>query len=113
MPFGIVWICEEDARIYLFSDQHMSRESVEAFQENGANSLVSRTFFFKTVASRLGGLGKLLILGPCLTKHYFKDFIKTSSPDVARLIVGLDSLLQPTDGNIAQFASQYFGGKVG
>jgi stalled ribosome rescue protein Dom34 len=65
--------------------------------------------YFHHLATALAGAEEILIVGPSTAKLHFLKWAHADAPEIAKRIVGVETVDHPTDGQLAAFARQYFG----
>lgn len=115
---AIVWIDSMHATVIDFSvdDRHVAQ--VE--REGGPKRIHTRSGlpgdgkapddpkFFEAVAAALGDAREVLLVGPGQAKLTFRKEMERRHPDIARHIVGVESLDHPSNGELLAFARRYF-----
>ena len=65
--------------------------------------------FFNDVASKLKGMKEILLVGPGLAKNHFKTHLeKHHHAELAKHIVGLETVDHPTDNQIIAVGRKFF-----
>ena len=64
--------------------------------------------YFDDVADALRDVAEVLIVGPSQTKWAFERFLDKRRPDVARHVVGVETVDRPTDRELAAFGRHMF-----
>ena len=64
--------------------------------------------FYSEVAKHLLDADELLVLGHGMAKAHFKTYLQQHHAGLAKKVVGYETVNNPTDGQLAAFAAQYF-----
>ena len=137
MTVSILWIDDEQAKLFLFSEERMQREVFQIthldFQPDGLlDSLKGewgqasgetkhamdqqaeayerlRLFkFFQRLMISLQAEKKILILGPGVAKHQFYQYLKEIAPEISKRVQTCEELDDPSDEKIARYAMTHF-----
>jgi stalled ribosome rescue protein Dom34 len=111
--FAVVWLDREEARLTHFSEEQMRRERVRATRHDHHTHRLEGDEkeslpFYREVAHRLSGSGRILILGPGLAKTHFRALLDQEFPGLARQVVGCETVDHPSDGEITAYAARFF-----
>ncbi|MBC7384710.1 MAG: hypothetical protein H7301_00930 [Cryobacterium sp.] len=105
MSVSIVWLNQQHAKAYHFSDQRMFREALTVGKTSESLHL--------EIAERIKDSSKVLLLSPDRSAEAFADFLRNLFPKLAQKIVGIETLAVASDEGIGNFASHYFQKPVG
>lgn len=115
MSIFVVWLDQEHARIFQFSNEKMERTQLRArhtdHHTHRPDSLDHQNHeraFFALLSTHLESAGQLLILGPGLAKNHFQKFLIENIPTLAKAVVGCEDSDHPSDGQIASLARKFF-----
>lgn len=133
MTVSILWIDLKQAKLFLFSEERMKRESFQAShfdstleesqdgqwshmehlsrvgdQQVGAFELFRLFKFFKQVSVSLQSEKKVLILGPGVARHQFYQYLKEKEPEISKRVQTCEDLDDPSDEKIAAYAMSHF-----
>ena len=115
---AVVWIDHRTARVILFSLERS--EMVEITSSMGEGRLHRKSGipgsghaaddldFFDQVATALQTASEVLIVGPGTAKKSFEAHLHHRHAEVARRIVGVETLDHPTDGELLAYARKFF-----
>jgi stalled ribosome rescue protein Dom34 len=107
---AIVWIKESEARVARFTNgieyQLTIRAEEGALTGEGKSEGVKD--FFERVARALDIADEILIVGPGGTKDEFSRFMNKNDHSLDPRVVGVETIEEPTEGEIAAFATLYF-----
>lgn len=115
---AIVWLDHLSARIIAFSDgdgetipvesrstqRHLHRKSGKP----GSGHAPDDAAFFHDIATALEDVREVLIAGPGTAKIAFRKYVDQRHHDLARRIVGVQTIDHPSDGELTAYARQYF-----
>ncbi|MBD3666426.1 MAG: translational machinery protein [Parvibaculaceae bacterium] len=115
---AIVWIDHHEARILEFNQDEADSEVVKPrhpvkhlHTKAGSRSswrAGEDADYYGSVAEKLGPVHEVLIVGPANAKLAFMKFLQKNDPATADKIVGIESVDHPTDGQLVNFARNYF-----
>ena len=115
---AIVWLDHLSARIIAFSDgegetipvesQSTQRQLHRKSGKPGSGHAPDDAVFFHDIAAALGGVREVLITGPGTAKVAFKKYVDQRHHDLARRIVGVETIDHPSDGELNAYARKYF-----
>ena len=64
--------------------------------------------YFSRVGKALTDAQELLIVGPAQAKHEFAKYLEHHLPQLAKKVVGVETVDHPTDGQLLNHARRYF-----
>jgi stalled ribosome rescue protein Dom34 len=115
---AIVWIDHREAKVFHFNATEADRLVVHPHDptqhlHHKANSVGSGNTpldheFFESVADAILDAKEILITGPASAKSELVADIKRHHPDLARHIVGVETIDHPSDGALVAVARIYF-----
>lgn len=100
MSVSIVWLDHQNAKIFHFSDDRMERKVLAIRGEEDEST--------ERICAELGDSKKILLLGPAGADRKLADNIERLRPDLARRILGCESLNEADDSAVAGYAIKYF-----
>jgi hypothetical protein len=120
MPYihAIVWLDHLNARVIGFSPG--KRGAIEIHGRSprrqihrksgipGSGHAADDLDLFDDVAEALHDMREVLITGPGTAKVAFERYIQNKHPDVAKRIVGVETMDHPSDGELLAYARKYF-----
>lgn len=115
---ALVWIDHRRANI-IFFDRHASETKLIRHHDaartihhkagaTGAGHVVEDTQYLNEVAAELRGIDEILIVGPSHAKWELKAYIERRAQEIAKRIVGLETINHPTEGQLLAYAQHYF-----
>jgi len=110
----IVWLDSEHARLFEYSDgkvekHHIARHEPDHHTHNTHHDPKHSEHFFHQVCERLVHANQVLLLGPTLARDHFQTHLTAHHHgDLAKKIVGSESLEHPTDNQVEAFARKFF-----
>lgn len=116
-PHVIVWMDHQKATIIDFSvdDRHVLHLASEHPRQlhrksgpMGPGRAPDDRHFFDEIAAAVGGSSEILVTGPGTAKVAFMTDLEKRHPAVAKLVVGVESLDHPSDGELLAYAKRYF-----
>ena len=120
MSHFVVWLDSNEARIFSFGKDSVTESSVHSMREDHPHRHpkdgLTRTHahpddavhFFTDVGAALSGQGRILIVGPGVTKLLFLRHAHAHNPALEARIAGIETVDHPTDRQIVAYARQYF-----
>jgi stalled ribosome rescue protein Dom34 len=115
---AIVWLDHREARIIEFSmgksdmfevrSDSTERRIHHKTNTIGAGKAADNHPFFDEIAAAVDGTREVLIAGPGNAKTAFRTYVEGHHPDLARRIVGVETLDHPTDRELLAHARSYF-----
>ena len=117
MNHAAVWIDHQEARIFaidqdtfdlstLKAPHHRVHRKHPATVEHEHPAETAR--FLHDVARALSEAREILVLGPASAKRELVEHIEKHDHDLAKKIVGVETVDHPTDNQIAAYARKYF-----
>lgn len=114
-----MWITSDEARIFKFTPngveshrmhKHGPKHAHETQGRNHPQKGGDADHFFHEVAEHLGKekADHWLIVGPGLAKTHFKGHVESHHAQLAKKIIGVESMDKATDGEITNFAHDFF-----
>ncbi len=115
---AIVWLDHHEARIIDFSvdDKHVVTVQQEGGQRKvhlkstviGSGKAKQDHHYFDEIVESLGNVREILITGPGSAKTEFSKDLAKRHADVAKRVVGIESLDHPSDGELLAYAKKSF-----
>lgn len=115
---AIVWLDHRDARIASFSlgtsqiheihSHSPERQIHRKSREIGSGKAADDHRFFDEIVEELAGVREVLIAGPGNAKTAFATYIGTRHAELAKRVVGVETLDHPTDGELLAHARASF-----
>jgi hypothetical protein len=103
---SVVWIDQDEARVFELSSERMERDRLRAGPEG-------RAPWLERLANRLRNAKRILLLGRGVSASKFREWLALNSPGTAAKVVGCESMDEPSDVEIATYATRYFRMKTG
>ncbi len=115
---AVVWIDHHEARIFKFSATEADKLVVHAQNPHlhlhhkasaiGDGRAAADPAYFDRVANAIEETHEILIAGPANAKHELQHYIEKHRPQLAKKIVGVETVDHPTDGALTDHARRYF-----
>jgi hypothetical protein len=115
---AVVWIDHHEARVFHFSPTDAEKlvlhpDNPHVHIHHKANSIGSGHAgedhnFLEAVAKSIADAGAVLITGPANAKTELVKHISTHHPQLMKIIVGIESVDHPSDGELLAHARHYF-----
>lgn len=115
MPACVVWIDSEHAKIFKISPEGLQKKELKhhsvaphgAHKENHRHN--AEEHFFQDVTKVIGHVEELLIFGAGMAKTHFKSHLeKHNAQDLAKHIVGVETLDHVSDNQILEASRKFF-----
>jgi stalled ribosome rescue protein Dom34 len=118
---AVVWIDHREARVFHFSPSDAERlvlrpDDPTHHIHHKANSIGSGhaaedQAFLDAVAKSIVDAGAVLITGPANAKTELVKHIQKHEPNLMKIIVGVETVDHPSDGELVAHARRYFKGE--
>ena len=115
MALLAIWVDSEHAKLFHFSSKELTHKnytsSAAMHQKQGedkSNHLKKEHHFFKEFMPDLTDAEKILILGPGMAKQHLEKFLKDHHSELAKKIVGCESVDHPSEPQIIAIARKFF-----
>ncbi len=115
---AVVWIDHREARVFHFSPSDAEKlvlhpDNPHVHIHHKANSIGSGHAgedhnFLEAVAKSIADAGAVLITGPANAKTELVKHISAHHPQLMKIIVGIESVDHPSDGELLAHARHYF-----
>jgi stalled ribosome rescue protein Dom34 len=116
MKLTVIWIDREHAKVFHVSDGSMERKRLwsepaghHPHRREKPGRDREETALFREAAAELTGSDRVILLGPGVAKHHFRNFLAEQRPLLCKKVVGIETVDHPSDGQIAAMAKLYFG----
>jgi hypothetical protein len=114
---AVIWIDHLEARVFHFNATDVERLVLKPDQptrhiHHKANSIGSGHAapdqdYLHAVAESVADAGAVLIAGPANTKAELVEHIRRHDPELAKLIVGVETVDHPSDAQLVAHAKKY------
>jgi stalled ribosome rescue protein Dom34 len=109
---SVVWVDFENAKLFHFSEERMERETLKSARvrrhtHRPEGDEKRDRQLYEAISQKLRGRPRVLIVGAELAKTHFLAFLNEMHPDIARKVVGCETMDHLTDHQIAAFALRY------
>jgi stalled ribosome rescue protein Dom34 len=114
----VVWIDHREARVFHFNAFEEEEKDVRPknpaphlhhhANSTGSGHAAEDQKFLHQVAASFADAKEVLITGPANAKHELMKHMGHHDPDVAKIVVGVEPLDHPTDGELIDYARRYF-----
>jgi len=115
MAYFVIWTDSDHAKVFKLSSSGTQEETVKRHGQHGAGGHHNKgdksneDHFFHDICKHLQGAEEILIVGPGLAKTHLKHhFDSHHAHDLAKKVVGVESLDHPTEGQIVAFGKKFF-----
>ena len=115
---AIVWLDHLSARIFAFSDGDGETIPIESQSEQrqlhrksgkpGSGHSPDDVAFFGDIITVVADVREILITGPGTAKLAFRRYVEQRHHELARRIVGVETIDHPSDGELAAYGRKYF-----
>jgi hypothetical protein len=115
---AVVWIDHHEARVFHFSPSDVERlvlhpDNPTRHIHHKANAIGSGNAaedhaFLHAVAQSIADAGAVLITGPANAKTELVKHISAHDPQLMKIIVGIETVDHPSDGELVAHARHYF-----
>lgn len=113
MSIYAILIDSEHAKVFDFNDGEVTHHAYHRHEPqhhtgHSQDQEHKSEHFFHQVAEHLTGATHLLLMGSGLGKEHFKTHLESHHHDLAKVIVGVETVDHPTDGQIVAHARESF-----
>jgi stalled ribosome rescue protein Dom34 len=115
---AIVWIDHHEARVFHFNAAEVDRLVLRPHDPTvhihhkahtiGSGHAAEDQNFFRDVESAIAQAGAVLITGPANAKTALMTHMREHAPQVAKAVVGVETVDHPTDRELVAHARTYF-----
>lgn len=115
---AIVWLDHREAKTVGFSfdrseaaEIHSQRTAGRIHRKSGvpgSGHAADDHRFFDEIAAAVADVSEVLITGPGTAKTAFERYIDERHPDIAKRVVGVETLDHPSEGELLAYARKYF-----
>ena len=115
---AVVWIDHVVAHIQHFDAESSTLDNVLSESQHphlhvkagtyGSGRADENIAYFEKVVAALGDASKILLVGPASEKLEFQKHLIKAHEHLAKKIVGVETVDHPTDGQVLNYARQYF-----
>ncbi len=114
---AIVWIDDREAKVFNFNATEVDRMILHPHNPTrhihhkanaiGGGALLDQEFF-EQVTEAIADAKAILITGPASAKSELAAHVARRHPDIARRVVGVETIDHPSDGALIAVARLYF-----
>ena len=115
---AIVWIDHREAKVFHFNATEVDRMILHPHNPTrhihhkayaiGSGDAPPDHEFFERVAEAIADAKAILITGPASAKSELAAHVRRHHPDIARCVVGVETIDHPSDGALVAVARLYF-----
>jgi|SRR5689334_14410207 len=115
---AVIWIDHHEARVFHFSPtdveklvlhpDHPTRHIHHKANSIGSGHASEDHDFLHEVANSIADAGEVLVTGPANAKDELIKHIDQHDPKLMKVILGVETVDHPTDGQLVAYAKHYF-----
>jgi hypothetical protein len=115
---AVVWIDHHEARVFHFSPtdverlvlhpDHPTKHIHHKANSIGSGHAAEDHAFLQAVAQSIADAGAVLVTGPANAKTELVKHISQHDPSLMKIIVGVETVDHPSDGQLVAYARRYF-----
>ena len=108
---AVVRIDHQNAEVLQFDAEHVQAQKIKAHTHHTAqhgSQVRTQHEFFGQVCDALQGIEEVLVAGSHTGQSDFKHYVEKHRPQVARHIVGYETVDHPSANQLVALARQYF-----
>ncbi|MBI5087980.1 MAG: translational machinery protein [Actinobacteria bacterium] len=115
---AVIWLDHRSARVVSFSLEASDTVEIESARDDqrlhrksgipGSGHAEDDRHLFEQVVAALDDVPAILIAGPGTAKKAFVQHLEAKHPDIARRVVGVETLDHPTHGELLAFGRTFF-----
>lgn len=109
---AVVRVDRQTAEILQFDAEHVQAQKIRTHTHHTAqhgSGVQTGQQFFGQVCDALAGIPEILVAGSKTTQADFRRYIETHRSDLARHVVGYETVDHPTTPQLVALARQFFG----
>lgn len=106
---AVVWMDHAEAHVVMFDREHTEAQRIKSrshHKHQGKTEDLGQ--FFAEIAQALAHTQEVLLAGPGLARHQFRDWCTRHHAAVASAVVDSVTADHPTDAQLVAMARQYF-----
>ncbi|MCM0606468.1 MAG: hypothetical protein KA715_10290 [Xanthomonadaceae bacterium] len=115
MSACVVWIDSEHAKVFKISASGIDKKTMKHHEADNKSAHHdehkhnAHEYFFNAVAKEIGKVDDLLVFGSGVAKSHFKTHLEKHHPaDLAKHLVGVETLELLSDNQILEAARKFF-----
>jgi hypothetical protein len=115
---AVVWLDHRSARVISFSLDSSDVTEIESGREDrrlhrksgipGSGHAATDLAMFDEVVAAIGDVRSVLLTAPGTAKKAFQQHLEDEHPEVARRIVGVETIDHPSTGELLAFGQAFF-----
>ncbi|MFM2071865.1 MAG: hypothetical protein RLZZ623_2128 [Actinomycetota bacterium] len=115
---AIIWLDHVDAKVVSFSDGAAEASEIHSQSTQrklhrksgipGSGHAPDDRHFFEEIVASVADVREVLITGPGTAKSAFERYVQEQHPQVARRVVGVETLDHPSDSVLLAHARAFF-----
>ena len=108
---AVVWTDHHSAQVLQFDAEHVQAQKVRARSHHTAqhgSTVRTQHEFFGELCDTIAGIPEVLLTGSRTALADFRHYVEKHRPALAPLIVGWETVDQPTERQLVAFARRYF-----
>ena len=106
---AVVWMDHQEAHVVMFDREHVEAQRIRSRSLHKHQGKASDTAaFYADVAAALTGTREVLLTGPGLARHAFRDWCTSHQQGIAKAVVDSITSDHPSDAQLVAMAKQYF-----
>lgn len=106
---AVVWMDQSEAHVVMFDREHAETHRIQSRSHHKHQGKASDMApFFAEVAQALAQTREVLLAGPGLVRHQFRDWVAKHHASIADVVVDSVAADHPTDAQLVAMARQYF-----
>lgn len=108
---AVVRIDHQSAEVLQFDAEHVQAQKVKAHTHHTAqhgSAVRTEHEFFGHVCDALEGIPEVLVTGSQTARADFRHYVEKHRPQIAKQVVGYETIDHPTQNQLVALARQYF-----
>jgi stalled ribosome rescue protein Dom34 len=106
---AVVWIDHQEAHVVMFDREHVEAQRIPSRSHHKHQGKAGDTAaFYADAAKALAGAHEVLLTGPGLARHEFRDWCNSHQKSIAEAVVDSIASDHPSDAQLVAMAKQYF-----
>lgn len=115
---AVVWLDHSEAHVMHISPEDVEKSVIYTAKPHahlhaksgavGSGRPAESKAYYHAVAESLSGAQEILVVGPAQAKLQLIKHLHAHHPAMAELVVGIETVDHPTDGQLIAYARKYF-----
>ncbi len=113
MSHAIVWLDTKHAKIFEFTEttkeaHGVARKEHHTQHHSGGADQELEKKYYQALSLDLSGYKEIMLVGPGLGKDHFKKYLEEHNKDLAKKIIGIETVDHPSENELIALAKKFF-----